>query len=207
MLREMMKANHAHLPYSDIFTISLSEVALFQHLFYLSHRSHDNGRTRAVTMFFQEPLGFVHLNKEQSQRDDSDVKGGEGEEEDEENEELPNDDDDEIEERGAGSSDLLPPELLIPSSTPNDQSPPSLINAFKPTVTTTNSGDNNNDSSKKASRKSTLPSIRCLLFAPVHISLASLLDRKCSVYHSVGPILVMQWIQEMMLAIDYLIEW
>lgn len=204
----MMKANHAHLPYSDIFTISLSEVALFQHLFYLSHRSHDNGRTRALTTFFQEPLGFVHLNKEQSQLDDGDVKGEEGED-DEENEELPNenDDDDEIDERGVGNNDLLPPELLLPSLTPNDQSPPSLISAFKPAVTTTNSGDNINDSNKKASKKNTLPSIRCLLFAPVHISLASLLDRKCSVYHSVGPILVMQWIQEMMLAIDYLIEW
>jgi hypothetical protein len=255
----MLKSSINEVPFNGIFSDSLQEMSLFQHLSYLSYDNNNNNsnnnsnclKRRVFQLFFLEPLGFINLTRDTSSVEKEEGEGegeGEGDEEDEDEE---NDDGEEMilekEEEPeevkqiAEETTVVPTSVkpasrwdmdVVPSTLEADvqavEPPASRISAQTPATPVAAPFPSSLSAEKKEKEKpsslvkqqqpkkstSALPFIRCLLFAPVHISLSSLLERKISSSTSsagkeesnclVSPVLAMQWIVELMIIIDYL---
>jgi hypothetical protein len=88
----MLKSSVNEIPFNGIFSDSLQEISLFQHLSYLSYDNNNNNGTvgnpfrkrRVFQLFFLEPLGFINLTRDTSAVGKEEE--GEGDEDDEEDE-------------------------------------------------------------------------------------------------------------------------
>jgi hypothetical protein len=145
-----------------------------------------------VIQFFSEPLGFINIHREENEKEDSDVEADNNNDEEDDN-------DEEIDDDGLLALNRLPPlQVDIPenSSERRSSTPSNVLEKSKKT---------------KKSTGLKLPFVKCLLFAPVHINLATLFDRKIFKFdqhsHPIPSYLLFQWIQELILAIDYLSSW
>jgi hypothetical protein len=252
----MLKSSINEVPFNGVFSDSLQEMSLFQHLSYLSYDNYNSNnnnnslKRRVFQLFFLEPLGFINLTRDTSSIEKEEGEGDE-EDEDEENDDgeeemiLEKEEEPEEVKQVAEETTVVPTSVkpasrwdmdVVPSTLEADvqavEPPASRISAQTPATPAAAPFSSSSLSAEKKekekekpsslvkqqqqSKKSTssLPFIRCLLFAPVHISLSSLLERKISSSTSsagkeesnclVSPVLAMQWIVELMMIIDYL---
>lgn len=183
--------------------------------------------------FFLEPLGQVHLHREGSEN----AEENDGEEEEDEDEDFNPDGQDEDEEgtaaittessagrldstSSAASFDPFGMSFQQSDAMAIDTSSAGLLPLPQSRAPSTAQKAEKSARPKKFSSSSSvkLPLVKCLLFAPVHISLSALFDRKFLQSSSgdqsnptgglvVPSFLILQWVQELVLAVDYLSSW
>jgi hypothetical protein len=245
MKRDLVKQSSLGLQSNGIFAESLSELQILQHLAYLSKPTISSSscsssalkRSSGAMKFFLEPLGQVHLHREGSEN----AEENDGEEEEDEDEDFNPDGQDEDEEgtaaittessagrldstSSAASFDPFGMSFQQSDAMDIDTSSAGLLPLPQSRATSTAQKSEKSEKSARAKKSSSssssvkLPLVKCLLFAPVHISLSALFDRKFLQSSSgdqsnptgglvVPSFLILQWVQELVLAVDYLSSW